>query len=791
MTITQATLDVTADDKTREYGDANPALTSTITGFKNGEDLGTSDVTGSANITTTSAPSDAVGVQVGIIDAAAGTLNSTNYAFNYVDGDMTITQATLDVTTDDKTREYGDANPALTSTITGFKNGEDLGTSDITGSASITTTSDPSDAVGVQVGIIDAAAGTLNSTNYAFNYVDGDMTITPAALTIDVDDKTKVYGDANPALTATYTGFKLGQDESVLAGNLATAATLASDVGNYAISSNQTNANYTVTVNDGNLSITPAVLTIQSNDTLKAYGDANPAFTSTFTGLKADDLQTDYTVNYTTIADANSNTGVYTITPGGVIDSNYNISFINGNLTITPAALTIDVDDKTKVYGDANPALTATYTGFKLGQDDSVLAGGLSTAAVLASDTGNYAITSNQTNANYTVTVNDGSLNVTPAALTIDVDDKTKVYGDANPALTATYTGFKLGQDESVLAGNLATTAVLASDVGNYAITSNQTNANYTVTVNDGNLSITPMADNIPPPVDNTPPPVVEVETPINTKTEQITNEPTKTQEIIAIEAEVEKDTALNINYESNKIETEVNIINDFTIETTTETDNNISIVSNNAEGAITLSANQIQSNSSTSLREIKQVIKSDEPIEKMDPSSFNTMFNICSNYQGNCSNVMSVDNLHLMEQTIFINSTEAELDADTKATNYIMASGYHSSGLKGYLETVAVIESLKKKARKTAQNIKTTNSNKKQRYSLSFNYRHPETIKRLEIIQDILNGNNETERKVIKKKEYNQQILNNVKLTPKVKKVLDIIHENNEKKNYFDAIDL
>ena len=50
MTISKAALTVTADDQSRAYGAANPALTATITGFKNGEILATSGVTGSPSL---------------------------------------------------------------------------------------------------------------------------------------------------------------------------------------------------------------------------------------------------------------------------------------------------------------------------------------------------------------------------------------------------------------------------------------------------------------------------------------------------------------------------------------------------------------------------------------------------------------------------------------------------------------------------------------------------------------------------------------------------------------------
>src|SRR5207245_1310204 len=124
LTVTKATLTVTADDKTREYGDANPAFTASYSGFKNSETLGTSGVTGSPSLSTTATATSSVAGSPYTITAALGTLAAGNYSFSFVHGALTVTKATLTVTADDKTREYGDANPAPTYYLSGFKNSE-------------------------------------------------------------------------------------------------------------------------------------------------------------------------------------------------------------------------------------------------------------------------------------------------------------------------------------------------------------------------------------------------------------------------------------------------------------------------------------------------------------------------------------------------------------------------------------------------------------------------------------------------------------------------------------------
>src|SRR5437016_3852439 len=95
---------------------------------------------------------------------------------------------------------------------------------------------------------------------------------------------------------------------------------------------------------------------------------------------------------------------------------------------------------------------------------------------------------------NYTVTLNKGTLTINPAPLTIKADNKTKFLNASNPLLTATYSGFVLGQDPSALSGTLSctTTATTNSSVGSYPINcSGQTSTNYAVTYVPGTLSIT------------------------------------------------------------------------------------------------------------------------------------------------------------------------------------------------------------------------------------------------------------------------------------------------------------
>src|SRR5438067_4208333 len=88
--------------------------------------------------------------------------------------------------------------------------------------------------------------------------------------------------------------------------------------------------------------------------------DLNPVLTATVTGTVNGDML-DYSL--ATSAGQYSNVGSYAITVTLGSNGNYSITPANGTLTIDQRAASVTADDKSKTYGHANPALTATVTG--------------------------------------------------------------------------------------------------------------------------------------------------------------------------------------------------------------------------------------------------------------------------------------------------------------------------------------------------------------------------------------------------------------------------------------------
>ncbi|HEX5557035.1 MAG TPA: MBG domain-containing protein [Gaiellales bacterium] len=489
LTVTEAPLTVTADDQTKVYGDDNPALTGTVVGARNGDDL-------VDTYTTAADATSGVGSYTISAHIAAGPgADLANYDIQLVDGTLTVTKAPLTVTADDQTKVYGDDNPPFTGEVVGAKNGDNL-------VDTYTTAADATSGVGSYAINPQVAAGPgADLGNYDMNLVDGTLSITKAPLTVTADDQTKVYGDDNPTLTGKVTGTRNGDD---LIDSYTTAADAKSGVGSYAINPQVAAGpgadlgNYDINLVDGTLSITKAPLTVTADDQTKAYGDANPTLTGQVVGAKNGDNLVD---TYITAADAKSGVGDYAINadvaagPGADI-GNYNVTLIDGTLTVTRAPLTVEADDQTKTYGDANPALTGKVTGTRNGDD---LIDTYTTTADATTGVGSYAISAHIAAGpgadltNYNVQLVDGALTIAKAPLTITADDKSKVLNAANPALTGTVSGLKNGD---AITAAYSTPVTTGSPVGAYAIvpaavdSSPSRLGNYTVTLVNGTLTV-------------------------------------------------------------------------------------------------------------------------------------------------------------------------------------------------------------------------------------------------------------------------------------------------------------
>jgi hypothetical protein len=443
-----------------------------------------------------------------------------NYTISYATGTMTVNAKALTVTANNDSKAYGQARSygagSTAFTSSGLQNGETIG--------SVTITASGGSAANAPVGSYSltpsaASGGTFTASNYSITYVSGRLSVNPAALTITANNDSKTYGQTRSygAGSTAFTSSGLQNGESIGSVTLTASGGSAANapVGSYSLTPSAasggtfTASNYSISYVAGSLIVNRAALTVTATNQGKTYGTAvTPAGTEFSTsGLLNSDSVTSVTLTSSGYAAAATVAGSpYAITPSAAVGTglgNYSISYVPGTMTVTPATLTVltvTANNASKLYGQANPAFSANYSGFVNGDTTAVLSGSpsLTTTATTSSPVGSYTITAGQgtlSAANYTFAFVNGTLTINPAPLTISADNKSVQYSDPNPPFTASYSGFVLGQRPGVLSGTLGLTTprTLLSNVGTYPITpSGLTSTNYTITYVAGTLTVTP-----------------------------------------------------------------------------------------------------------------------------------------------------------------------------------------------------------------------------------------------------------------------------------------------------------
>ena len=244
--------------------------------------------------------------------------------------------------------------------------------------------------------------------------------------------------------------------------------------------------------------IKPAKLKVQVKGITRLYGENNPVFESLYSGfVNGEDVRV---INqhgvYTTSATAKSDVGKYLIKQSGAKAQNYIFEYMDGILEITPAPLIITANDASIFYFSNIPILTYKYQGF-MGNDDEKALGkkpSIQTTATMMSPVGTYSIEVSGAEAkNYTISYENGTMDILKRRLTVSTKDYTRAYGEDNPEFEISYNGFVNNEDERVLLSKpqASTTATKRSDVGSYKISVGDGEAqNYEFSYIDGVLTI-------------------------------------------------------------------------------------------------------------------------------------------------------------------------------------------------------------------------------------------------------------------------------------------------------------
>ena len=351
LEVTKKAVTITADSDTKVYDGTELTKNSyTNTDLADGDAITSVTVTGSQTVVGSSAnvPSAAV-IKKGEEDRTAC------YEITYTNGTLEVTKKAVTITADSDTKVYdGTALTKNSYTNTALAEGDAI--------ESVTVTGSQTD-VGSSANVPSAAVikkDTEDRTScYEITYTNGTLTVTGIGVIVTADNKTKVYSKdptTDPELTATVTGL-VGTD--VITYTISRAA--GEDVNDYVITptGESEQGNYTVTYVPGTFTITPATLTITPNDgQTKEYGDADPAFTFTPTGLKGTDAIDDVVQGTLTRAEG-ENRGTYAFNQGTLAiatgNNNYTLAYANPNnyvftisqKPLTSTDITINIDEST------------------------------------------------------------------------------------------------------------------------------------------------------------------------------------------------------------------------------------------------------------------------------------------------------------------------------------------------------------------------------------------------------------------------------------------------------------
>jgi len=313
------------------------------------------------------------------------------------------------------------------------------------------------------------ATATVSGSNFTTLVLTADLTITPAAIAgITFEDGSFVFDGTAKSIVISGT---LPAGTSV-----AYAKNTRTDVGTQEATATITGSNFNDLVLTADLTITPAAIAgITFDDGSFVFDGTEKSIV--ISGTLPAGTSVAYANN--TRTDVGTQEATATIT-----GSNFNDLVLTADLTITPAAIAgITFDDGSFVFDGTEKSIVISGT----------LPEGTSVAYVgnTRTDVGTQEATATITGSNFNDLVLTANLTITPAELMVTADEgQSKLFGEDDPELTFTASGYGAGDDASVFSGALSREAGEA--VGFYAISQGTLDAgmNYTIAFTGADFEI-------------------------------------------------------------------------------------------------------------------------------------------------------------------------------------------------------------------------------------------------------------------------------------------------------------
>ena len=424
---------------------------------------------------TTEAPS--------ITDVGEKTVNVKAENANYETAETTValkvTPKVVTVTADNKSKTYRADDPKLTAQVSDTLNGDTV---------SYTLSREKGENVGDYA---ITPKGDKEQGNYTVTYVPGKLTISKAGaaeLNLSATGYEGKY-DGNSHYASASAGVTEGTTISYQVGDGAwtTEAPSITNVGEQTVNVKAENENYETAKTEVTLKITPKAVTVTAENTGKTYGAKDPELTAKVSGTLNGN-----TVSYSLSRAEGESVGDYAITPKGDKDQgNYTVTYVSGTFTISKAGaagLKLSATGYEGVYDGNSHAASAstkvtegTTISYQVGNEE------WTTEAPSIKDVGKKTVKVKAENANYVTAETEVTLKVTPKAVTVTAENKSKTYSEPDPKLTATVSG-TLNNDTV----RYTLSRVEGENAGDYAITPSgkASQGNYTVTYVPGTLTI-------------------------------------------------------------------------------------------------------------------------------------------------------------------------------------------------------------------------------------------------------------------------------------------------------------
>ena len=530
FTIDKATVNVTADAKSRIYGEVNPELTYKADTLVEGNSF-------TGNLATTATAASAVGEY----DITIGTLSAgENYNINFTGAKLTVVKAAApDIQWPSAASlTYGQklSESALTSQDTNgifaWKDGSIVPTVNNNGYSVVYTPKDAKNydyanvtlekTVSVTVGKAapDVTVPTGMTAVYGqtlanvilpngWEWVNSNASVGDAGthtfeavftpedtanyntrtedLTVNVEQK--AVAEPTVGSIHTYTG----TEQTVTLNGVESYMTVASgdkgtNAGSYEVNITLDNNHKWANGSDGKIQWTiakaQAAITVDTNPINVTYGDTVtlPTATANFGTVTCNKTAADL-----------KNAGTYTVTYSVAGTGNYDGDTVSITVTVTAKAVTVKADAVSKTYGEADPELTYTVSGLVNGDPITVVL-----ERAQGENVGTYAIAQKTLDAgrNYTVTYTGADLSIAKRNVTVTAKDQTITYGQSISGEKYTVTNMVSGHSaEAILtAGTAKVTASSTITASGAVITADgvDVTANYAVAYVPGGLVIRP-----------------------------------------------------------------------------------------------------------------------------------------------------------------------------------------------------------------------------------------------------------------------------------------------------------